>query len=430
MSSDATLTLIDESGSERFIPITSRRFSIGRLPENELPINDSSLSRRHAIIENFDGTFFITDCGSQNGTAVNGAPATAPVKLGDNDLIVLGGKKELVFHLPVQPTVNNHAQINGAARYQNPEISKSVASRRTLNTAPSGLSTYLTTPVIAAGSAGLILIGAVVLLFVVRPGNTEKPTFRNREGNGPETTANSSRFSTSPDAPATTQSVPSTTGVDNTANAQDSTQSVLTGGSDDLDQVEKYANRVLSSISSDTSPSLNRKAVSDINARIMNLKGSAALADELRSLKQGGLARLAPLAKGKDVKLPLLVYAALGKMDRDGERGDPSATAERMLPTIAKLRVSFGTEVFNDSLLILAAYDQGPGGSTHPLQITLSELTKKSPESAAAIRSVWYLHDHQRISQQAFELVLRTLAAGVVAQDPRRYGVNAEPLGI
>src|SRR4051794_17022606 len=285
MSSDATLTLIDESGSERFIPITSRRFSIGRLPENELPFNDSSLSRRHAIIENFDGTFFITDCGSQNGTTVNGTPASAPVKLSDNDLIVLGGKKELVFHLPVQSAINNHGQINGAGRYQNPEISKSLADRRTLNTTPSGLSTYLTTPVIAAGSAVLIVIGAVVLLFVVRPGNKEKPIVRNREGSGSESTANSSRFSTSPDAPVTTQSVPGTAGVDSSANTQDSAQSVLTGGSEDLDQVEKYANRVLSSISSDTSPSLNRKAVSDINARIMNLKGSAALADELRSLK-------------------------------------------------------------------------------------------------------------------------------------------------
>ncbi|HEY0004951.1 MAG TPA: FHA domain-containing protein, partial [Pyrinomonadaceae bacterium] len=72
MQTAVTLTLYDEqTGQERRVNINSSRFTIGRLPENDLFIDDTNLSRRHAIIESFDGLVHISDCGSQNGTFVN-----------------------------------------------------------------------------------------------------------------------------------------------------------------------------------------------------------------------------------------------------------------------------------------------------------------------------------------------------------------------
>jgi hypothetical protein len=44
------------------------------------------------------------------------------------------------------------------------------------------------------------------------------------------------------------------------------------------------------------------------------------------------------------------------------------------------------------------------------------------------IRNVWFLHENQKLSPQAYDLVLRFLSIGAIAQNPRRYGIEAEPL--
>jgi len=50
----------------------SGHFSIGRAPDNTLPIDDRSVSRRHCVIEETDEGFRLFDRGSANQTRVNG----------------------------------------------------------------------------------------------------------------------------------------------------------------------------------------------------------------------------------------------------------------------------------------------------------------------------------------------------------------------
>jgi len=52
------------------------RMTVGRDSTAHIRINERSISRKHATIEQRDGAFFITDHGSQNGTRVNGEPVT------------------------------------------------------------------------------------------------------------------------------------------------------------------------------------------------------------------------------------------------------------------------------------------------------------------------------------------------------------------
>ncbi len=47
-------------------------FTINRLPEASLQINHGSISKRHAEIGRDDSRLFVEDCGSTNGTFVNG----------------------------------------------------------------------------------------------------------------------------------------------------------------------------------------------------------------------------------------------------------------------------------------------------------------------------------------------------------------------
>ncbi len=63
---------------------------IGRLPDNDILLNDKRVSRHHAEVIQQTGRWTLRDCGSTNGTAVNGKIVKeAALKSGDR--ISLGG---------------------------------------------------------------------------------------------------------------------------------------------------------------------------------------------------------------------------------------------------------------------------------------------------------------------------------------------------
>ncbi len=62
-------------------------FTINRLPEASLHINHGSISKRHAEITCDDSRLFVEDCGSTNGTFVNGNRAAGRIELRDGDLL-------------------------------------------------------------------------------------------------------------------------------------------------------------------------------------------------------------------------------------------------------------------------------------------------------------------------------------------------------
>ena len=70
------------------------RFSIGRIKGNDMIMKDMAISKRHAIIRILKGSFYIEDCGSTNGTRLNGQTVKEePVRLSDKDIIQLGNYK-------------------------------------------------------------------------------------------------------------------------------------------------------------------------------------------------------------------------------------------------------------------------------------------------------------------------------------------------
>lgn len=73
---------------------------IGRGSENSIVVDDGLSSREHAMIRrDASGNCILTDLGSRNGTRVNNRPISSPVKLVNND-IVLVGKQEMTFIQP------------------------------------------------------------------------------------------------------------------------------------------------------------------------------------------------------------------------------------------------------------------------------------------------------------------------------------------
>jgi sigma-B regulation protein RsbU (phosphoserine phosphatase) len=64
--------------------------SLGRAAECSIPIRDRYLSRRHAEIEFASGAWIVRDCGSVNGTLLNGSRLVAATPLKSGDRITLG----------------------------------------------------------------------------------------------------------------------------------------------------------------------------------------------------------------------------------------------------------------------------------------------------------------------------------------------------
>jgi pSer/pThr/pTyr-binding forkhead associated (FHA) protein len=89
----------------RSIDLTADTFTIGRKPENDLPIDDHTVSSRHAKIVRVQSVYFLEDLNSTNGTAVNGK-AIERAQLHDADVITIG-QHRLIF----QDTAVSHAPI-------------------------------------------------------------------------------------------------------------------------------------------------------------------------------------------------------------------------------------------------------------------------------------------------------------------------------
>ncbi|HPH95527.1 MAG TPA: FHA domain-containing protein [Anaerolineaceae bacterium] len=80
--------LIYEEGPQKgtaFILLPSTH--IGRSVNNDLRLQNTQISRSHALIELKDGSYILTDLGSANGSYLNGVRITEPTPIHHNDLI-------------------------------------------------------------------------------------------------------------------------------------------------------------------------------------------------------------------------------------------------------------------------------------------------------------------------------------------------------
>jgi len=69
-------------------------FTIGRAKNSDMNMKDMAISKLHAIIRIAGEDFYIADCGSTNGSKLNGRSITdKPEKLNDKDIIALGNHK-------------------------------------------------------------------------------------------------------------------------------------------------------------------------------------------------------------------------------------------------------------------------------------------------------------------------------------------------
>ncbi|MFH9954246.1 FHA domain-containing protein [Streptomyces roseolus] len=72
-------------------PLPEHRVRIGRAPDNDVVVADLVVSRYHAeLLARPDGTYWIHDLGSHNGTFLNGRPVVEPVRVTADDIVGIG----------------------------------------------------------------------------------------------------------------------------------------------------------------------------------------------------------------------------------------------------------------------------------------------------------------------------------------------------
>src|SRR5881394_2653002 len=96
-------TIYQPNLAPQHIAVTSQTITLGRASDCTIPIRDRFLSRHHAEILFASGEWIVRDCGSVNGTLLNGARLAAPTPLRRGDRIGLGDS-EVVFQAEEAPS--------------------------------------------------------------------------------------------------------------------------------------------------------------------------------------------------------------------------------------------------------------------------------------------------------------------------------------
>jgi hypothetical protein len=175
----------------------------------------------------------------------------------------------------------------------------------------------------------------------------------------------------------------------------------------------------------DTTAFLTSDQSKKVSDKIKQIGSSSALAENINSARKNA-SQIKSLATSKNLTPQFLATAALVKLGNS--RGDVLQAAQSMADTLGKLQTQIGNELSDDSLLMIAAYDQGEKGDFMKLRNMLQDLANKFPESSRAIRSIWFLQKQGKISDGEFDFALRFIAIGTITQNPKDFGTNADPL--
>ncbi len=424
----------DANGETRRILVAPEKFTVGRHSENDLTVADGKLSRDHLKIDRFGDVFIVSDCGSSNGTTLNGENLTEPVALKNEDRLNLGGGLEIAVEmLSDDPNAGASDDFSADAAANNAATSAESAPAA-IGSSPSiddSISTgiFWLIPIFGV----LILIFAGGLLFVFSGG--EKKERPKNDGGFVYSTQREAAAEKTPEIGETPTPRPTSTAQSSTVNSS-STATFETPDAptvspvpSEVENVARNAASFMRSIAfNDPKPFLTSDQIAAVSSKISQFKGSAALAENLKAIKKNA-AQFAALASSKNLKPQFLAVAALTKLGNT--RGDPLVVAQTMLPTLTELKGTLDNKLADDNLLIIAGYERSQSGKNAPLQNVIEGLSKSSQTENIApreIRTIWFLKKKDKISDAEYNFALQFLAIGIISQNPKDFNVAAEPI--
>jgi len=142
----------------KVIPITTPEFIIGRDPQCQLRPASPAVSKQHCALSVRDGKVFARDCGSTNGTFVNGEQVAADREVKSGDRLRVGplefdvkieagvpGAKPALAPAPVKPASNPPANPATVPAHAKKAPAKAAVGALATDTVPEG-GTVIMTP--------------------------------------------------------------------------------------------------------------------------------------------------------------------------------------------------------------------------------------------------------------------------------------------
>jgi hypothetical protein len=413
----------DEKGADRRILVEGNKFVIGRHSENDLSIPNGKLSREHVKIESFGEVYVVSDCGSSNGTILNGAELREPVALNDGDKLNLGGGLEIQIEiLSDKPKAKQSAATDEDEDSEDEDFSGgSVGSSGQSSAASASGGSSIPTGVLIAAPVLVIVFlvcgGAILFFGGSGAGNNRGNDISSYYPSPDETPERTRESSPSPKSSSTAA------GNATVSPSPDETASPET--TDEKKKIEQNSASFLQRIAlNDPSAFLKTSQIDLVSSKISQFKNSSNLAENFKAVKSNA-SQFQSLAQSKGLKPLFLATAALAEIGNN--RGNPLEVAQRMLPIFSELRISLANNLADDNLMMIAAYDQGKAGKFKDLRNSLEALAKKNPSvSPREIRTIWFLKQQGKLTDAEFEFALRFLAIGTITQNPKDFSVNAE----
>ena len=424
----------DKDGEMQRILVEPEKFTVGRHSENGLSVADGRLSREHINIDRFGDIFIVSDSDSSNGTTLNGDDLAEPTALKNEDKLNLGGGLEIEIELiSDDPNAAANGGSADADAAGNTAASSGAAASGVSSSSSenSSLSMLWLIPIFGM----FILIFAGGLFFVISGGGSNEKERVKKDGGftySTERTPTTDKTSETDETPTPKPTKSPVTSINN-ASSTPTPEAVSTPSipqtSSEADKIGQNASAFMRRIAfNDPKPFLTGEQIEAVNAKISQLKGSAALAENLKAVKKNA-AQFESLAGTKNLKPQFLATAALTKLG--GTRGDPLAAAQTMLSDLSDLKGTLDNKLADDNLLIIAGYARKQAGSNIPLQNVMEGLSKSSQTENVTpreIRTIWFLKKKDKISDAEFNFAIQFLAIGIMSQNPKDFSVNAEAL--
>jgi DNA-binding CsgD family transcriptional regulator len=119
-------------GNRTLVPLDSARVTIGSAPDNDVVLDDRTVSRLHALLERLPGGWTVRDLGSRNGTFLNGERIGELTVLRPGDKVRMGSAEVVFRGASSEGVVGGTAPIELAPALTRREVDVLVALCRPL----------------------------------------------------------------------------------------------------------------------------------------------------------------------------------------------------------------------------------------------------------------------------------------------------------
>ncbi|HVG19901.1 MAG TPA: FHA domain-containing protein [Blastocatellia bacterium] len=442
--SNAKLTIRSIGKPDREVIIPGV-ISIGRASDNSVCIDNANVSRYHALIEPRADGYWLSDLRSRNGTSVNGAAVASDRRLEDGDSISIGNASTLEFHLdesradPRADSAEASASQSTADETLPAQQSPAAEAARKPTSNSTGQALMIGAAVIVAVA---LVAGAALLLIPSQRGGNAPPITESARGGagdkGPtETQAgknNDGRVSTSeaevarppePDAGNTKSGGNLEPGLIEIRYMAEGLARMISGQSgnvfaaDFVKQISRSTRDYQIDVIKDAQPysrdikaAFNNKALPPTLGLILAMSQSKFKAAP-GGPESGGLWHV-PFAIARE-------RGYLKEGETEAGLKDPARSAQVAAAYVRDLVGVFGGK--ENFMYAIACYGE-PLNQAGEMRTRLDD---KDPSGAARL-DFWKMVNSGVVSQAAAARVARFFAAGIVGENPEKFGLNTQSL--